>query len=242
MAPKAAAAAKKAKTPRNPELVPGINRLSRTKMAKHTHFKNKKLGKVVPKAVPAKKETAVAKAPRFYPTDDVARPLPHKKTVRPTKLRSSIKPGQVLILVAGRFRGKRVVFLKQLPSGLLLVTGPYKLNGVPLRRVNQAFCIATKTHVDIGKLALPGKVDDKYFARQAKEAGKQKKDKKTEEEFFNDKSKKPAKKEINKDRIADQKAVDMAILEAVKKVPTLSNYLSSCFTLTRGQYPHELIF
>lgn len=90
------------------------------------------------------------KAATFYPAEDARQPKKTRKIARPTKLRPSITPGTILILLAGRFRGKRVVFLKQLSSGLLLVTGPFKLNGVPLRRVNQAYVISTSTKVDLG--------------------------------------------------------------------------------------------
>lgn len=111
----------------------------------------------------------------WYPADDEKKQI-KKRKVQPTKLRKSITPGTVLILLAGRFRGKRVVFLKQLTSGLLLVTGPYKVNGVPLRRVNQVYTMTTSTKVNINGADL-GKIDDNLFARE-------KKAKKTQESQF----------------------------------------------------------
>jgi len=96
-----------------------------------------------------------------------------RKVQRSWTPRQSLEPGTVLILLAGRFRGKRVVLLKTLDQGVLLVTGPFKINGVPLRRVNARYVIATSLKVDlagvpeakINEIAAP-----KYFtADKAKE-------------------------------------------------------------------------
>ena len=110
----------------------------------------------------------------WYPADDEKR---HSKNAKPkgTKLRRGIVPGSVLILLSGRFRGKRVVFLKQLTSGLLLVTGPYKVNGVPLKRVNQAYTLTTSTKVSIAGVDV-AKVEDALFKKEktAKKQGAEK--------------------------------------------------------------------
>merc|ERR1711906_11578 len=105
------------------------------------------------------------KSARYYPADDIRRPKhSRKKKHNAPKIRGSVTPGTVCILLSGRFRGKRVVCLKALDSGLLLVTGPFKINGVPLRRVNQSFCIATSTKVPLTGVNVD-KIDDAYFAK-----------------------------------------------------------------------------
>lgn len=154
---------------RSKELVPLIGRLSRSgvKDRRGLHKGLKKSAAPAKPESPATIEKQVggeknggtrlvptAKAPRFYPAEDVHTPKKSRKVAKPTKLRQAITPGTILILLAGRFRGKRVVFLKQLESGLLLVTGPFKVNGVPLRRVNQAYVIATQTKIELGEFKV----------------------------------------------------------------------------------------
>ena len=103
----------------------------------------------------------------WYPTTDKKGHFVRKtKATRKERLRRDIKAGQVLIVLSGRFRGRRVIFLKQLESGLLLVTGPYKLNGVPLKRVNQAYVIATRTSVNLGSIKHLDSVTDKFFTNR----------------------------------------------------------------------------
>jgi len=105
-----------------------------------------------------------------------------RKSIRAHTPRPTLTPGTILILLAGRFRGKRVVLLKNLSQGVILVTGPFKVNGVPLRRVNARYVIATSQKIDLSGLDQK-KVDEiaseKYFARE-----KADKKKKGEEEFF----------------------------------------------------------
>jgi large subunit ribosomal protein L6e len=170
----------------------------------------------------------------WYPADDEKKHYKKSPKNKTAKLRKGIVPGTVLILLAGRFRGRRVVFLKQLPSGLLLVTGPYKINGVPIKRVNQAYTLTTSTKVDI-KGVDASKIVDGLFKKdaKAKKAG--------ENKFFADAGKK---KEVSKERLEAQKAVDAAILKNIKdsKEPLIAKYLGARFTLSNNDKPHEMKF
>merc|ERR1712187_936081 len=175
--------------------------------AKKVLYKRKRWTTSVEKKA-AEKTGQVGRAQRFYPTDAERRRFKTTgagKSYRATqKLKEGIVPGSVLILVAGRHRGKRVVFLRQLESGLLLVTGPFKINGVPLRRVNQKYVIATSTKLDF-QAALPERVNDEYFSRIELNAHEGQ----NEGEIFQTKK---AVYQASAERKEDQKAVDAAVL------------------------------
>merc|ERR1712130_1045197 len=87
------------------------------------------------------RKKAIYKFTNDYPTQDP----PAKGTSvnffskHARKLRASLAPGAIAIVLAGVHKGKRVIVLKQLGTGLLLITGPHKLNGCPLRRINQRY-------------------------------------------------------------------------------------------------------
>merc|ERR1711994_913017 len=160
------------------------------------------------------------------PTVDAAAPGTSKNFFanHVRKVRASLTPGTVAIVLAGVHKGKRVVVLKQLGTGLLLVTGPHKINGCPLRRVNQRYLVATSTKRDVSKVSVPENINDKYFARV-----------KAEKEAY-----KPSEQ-----RKADQAAVDAQVLAAIKghaDGAVLRQYLKATFSLSKGEFPHKMCF
>merc|ERR1712073_288404 len=237
---------------RNAPLESGVYKYSRSKMY-HKKAIYKFTKKTTPKAATEKKpafvekkvggaknggtrKVATNKPKSDYPTysKDVVKTSKNLFSKQKHSLRPSLSAGVIAIVLAGVHKGKKVVVLKQLGTGLLLVSGPYALNGCPLRRVNQRYLLATKTKVDVSGVAIPEHVNDAYFKRAA--AGKK------DGDIFE------AKKESYKpseQRKADQQTVDKSLMEALKKhadAKLLKQYLRTGFGLSKGEYPHKMVF
>jgi len=180
----------------------------------------------------------IKRFPRYYPTEERPKKFSVKRkkfSDHPRRFRSSLSPGTVVILVAGKHAGKRAVVVKHLSSGLLLVTGPHKLNGVSLRRVNQIYVIATSTKLDLSSAKFDN-LDDKFFKR----VRSSKKD--AEKDIFDSKKEKP---QLSEERRQAQRNVDTTVLAAIKANADsrlLRSYLKSRFQLWNGVLPHKMKF
>ncbi|XP_035514150.1 60S ribosomal protein L6 [Morone saxatilis] len=135
--------AKKKHGSRNPVLVRGIGRYSRSAMyARRAMYKRK--AKTT--------ETKMEKKLKVKPKATVV------KTV------GGDKNGGTRVVKLRKMRGG---FPEQLSSGSpLLVTGPLALNRVPLRRAHQKFVIATNTKIDISGMKIPKTLNDAYFKKK----------------------------------------------------------------------------
>ena len=80
------------------------------------------------------------------------------------------------------------------------------------------------------------KIDDTYFAKAATKGSSS-----AEDEFFSEG--KPKEKEaFPQAKSTDQKEIDKAIIASLKKTENLAKYLKASWGLSKGQFPHELVF
>jgi large subunit ribosomal protein L6e len=114
--------------------------------------------------------------------------------------------------------------------------------------MNRAYVITTSTKLDVSAVSLD-KISDAAFKKPkvAKKDGK-----KSEAEFFAQSDKKVCyidrilstifQKTLPAEFVAEQKAVDSAIIGKMKKDGIMVRYLRARFTLSNGVYPHDLKF
>lgn len=175
----------------------------------------------------------------WYPVSDAKnhfkRPCRKPKA---THIHKKLTPGQIVILLSGRFRGKRVVYLKNLEkTNLLLVTGPYKVNGVPLKRVNAAYVLPTNTKLNLNA-NVADKINDDFFKKVEVKRAKDKDF--FEKDFVEDPAAKKAR--ITPERVNAQNEIDVVVKKAVDEIPEMKGYLRNRFALKNGDKPHLMKF
>ncbi|CAH8553503.1 unnamed protein product [Schistosoma turkestanicum] len=174
-----------------------------------------------------------------------------KQMLNKWRVRPSLREnGVIVILLAGRHRGKRVVSLgRQKSTGLLLVTGPYRYNGCPLRRVHPDYVIATKTKIDLSNLSLPKRIHTKeYFTRTTttcKKFNKTHYQNRFEDILETGVHNKQSIYTPNDEKKSDQIYIDNEVRKAIKlhtDSKMLIAYLKSLFSIGKHDRPHEMLF
>lgn len=126
-----------------------------------------------------------------------------------------------------------------MPSGLLLVTGPYSVNKVPLKVIHRRYVISTQAKIDVSKVKVS--VQDDYFPQGRKS---QKKSIYRQSVSYSSKQDKKihSRREPTDIEVKTQQQVDQQVMSALEKVPQMADYLKSMFTLKTGEFPHLMKF
>lgn len=177
----------------------------------------------LPKPDPRAKRPELKPKNRFRPKD------------RQTRLRKNMKPGRVCVCLIGPYTSKKVVFLKQLDSGLLMCAC---LNNGAVRRFPQKwlFCTDSIVHLDHAGIQknLKDWSDSSFDVLKAEKTEADGGD----DEFFN---KDAASKTVP---AAFQSQVDgmiKAVTDCVKD-KYMTMYLKARFTLDSDVGPHKACF
>ncbi|ABW98320.1 rpl6B (nucleomorph) [Hemiselmis andersenii] len=86
--------------------------------------------------------------------------LKNKRLIIKTK--KKFKIGSIIILLGSKFQGKKAVLLKITKKGLLIISGPFSVNGISLRRINPRYAVPTEIGIGLNNLQL-GFLNDDYF-------------------------------------------------------------------------------
>jgi len=195
--------------------------------------------------VAAQKSKSVAKEGSKDAKKANKRKISQKYCARIPKLRASLKPGTVLILLKGHHQAKRVILLHKFNSGLLLVTGPKKINGCPVMRVHPKHVIATSERLQLPEVTLKKcqKIKENslkcHVVPQSTQLSKEEAAKYRAHQILD------AKKVKKRD--ARQNKIDESIIKVIDegdafKKQLLFGYLKTPFSLNTNSKPHLMNF
>ena len=135
-------------------------RLEINKIASDINLKKKTIGLLV------KSKKYINKRNKWINFLDLKKNARYKKTMNFMKKVSKDKikplPGTILILLNKKMQGKKAILLKTTESNLFIISGPFSLNGISLRRVNPRYTISTENKIDLQNLSLQN-LNDEYF-------------------------------------------------------------------------------
>jgi len=178
--------------------------------------------------------------PKKYPVPNLN--TPRKAVYKQVKLRASVTPGTIGILLKGNQRAKRVIFLKQIDSGLLLVCNP--VNQCAPRTIDHKFFLATKMKVDVSGIQIPEEMNHTFFHNKRAERKAYLKALRKSSILGGDKPEKKV-KALTPEKLAVNKKLEdqlTALIEAHPEGAIFKKYMRSLFKLGPRDYPHKMQF